>query len=97
MFKCSASGKIFEKWRLGIRTWSSAGRIAVLFGAEERFKQCAEGAERFFFQKLDPETAQNSLCKIAFFFTKHSIFRLRAKILKNGGEEFDPWSSGCRV
>ena len=34
----------------------------------------AEGAERIFFQKLDPETAKNSLCEIAFFFTKLSIF-----------------------
>ena len=41
--------------------------------------------EEFFFQKLDPETAKNSLCKIAFFFTKLSIFRLRAKFSKNGG------------
>ena len=38
-----------------------------------------------FLQKLDPETAKKSLCKIAFFFTKHSIFRLRAQILKNSG------------
>ena len=46
---------------------------------------CAEGAGRFVFQKLDPETAQNSLCKIAFFFTTLSICRLRAKFSKNGG------------
>ena len=46
---------------------------------------CAEGAERIFFQKLHPETAKNSLCEIAFFFTKHSFFRLRAKFSKNGG------------
>ena len=31
----SASGKILEKWSGGIDTWSSAGGIAVLFGAEE--------------------------------------------------------------
>ena len=60
---------------------------AVLFGAEERCKQCAEGAEKIFFQKLYPETAQNSLCEIAFFFTKHSIFRLWAKFSKNAAEE----------
>ena len=61
---------------------------AVLFGAEDDSNTkafCAEGAENFVFEKLDPETAQNSLCKIAFFFTKHSIFRLRAKFSKNGG------------
>ena len=46
-----------------------------------------------FFQKLDPETAKKSLCKIAFFLTKHSIFRLRAKFLENGGEERDYWRS----
>ena len=28
-------GKIFEKWRLGFDSWSSAGGIAVLFGTEE--------------------------------------------------------------
>ena len=39
----------------------------------------------FLFQKLNPETAKKSLCKIAFFFTKLSIFRLRAKFSKNGG------------
>ena len=47
----------------------------------------AEGAVRIFFQKLDPETAKKSLCKIAFFLTKHSILRLRRKFSKNHGEE----------
>ena len=50
-------------------------------------KPFAPKARREFFLKLDPETAKNSLCKIAFFFTKHSIFRLWAKILQNGAEE----------
>ena len=27
---------------------------------------CAKGAERIFFQKRNPETAKDSLCKIAF-------------------------------
>ena len=39
-----------------------------------------------FFRKLNPETAKNSLCKFTFS-TKHSIFRLWAKFLKNGAEE----------
>ena len=61
-----------------IQVWISAGGIAALFGAQDR-------GNIFFVQKLDPETVQNSLCEIAFFFTKLSIFRLRAKFLKNGG------------
>ena len=44
-------------------------------------------ARKFFPQKLNPEKAKISLCKIDFFFTKLSIFRLRAKFLKNGGGE----------
>ena len=31
-------------------------------------------------------SVNNSLCKIAFLFTKHLIFRLREQILKNGGD-----------
>ena len=44
---------------------------------------CAEGAERICFQKLDPATAKNSLCKIAFFFT-YPKFSLKSEIFANG-------------
>ena len=44
-------------------------------------------ARRIFFQKLESETAKNSLGKIAFSLTKHSNFRFGAKFSKNGGQE----------
>ena len=49
-----------------------------------------------FVQKLDSKTAKNSLCNIAFFFTKLSIVRLRAKFSKNEAEEsgLGAWPAG---
>ena len=63
-----------------------AEKIFYMIATQEPFG--AEGAKRFVSKNSKPKRlseSANSLCEIAFFFTKHSIFRLRAKFLKNGG------------
>ena len=64
-----------------------AEKILYVIAMQEPF---APKARRIFFlEKLNPETAKISLCKIAFFFSLLNIqfFWLRAKFLKNGGYE----------
>ena len=54
---------------------------------------CAEGAENFFSKNSENFRDQLAYVKRLSFILLRSLFRLRAKFLKNGREEIPAWSS----